>query len=193
MDNKTIFERIECQNRIWKSGLYDYLHKSIFSIRFSIASFFIEKYSNNGIVLDVGAGSGALFNYCEKFIKKYCYNDVSSEALKIFESNPLVINKKEKIETMCGNIKNLQPVKKFDVIVALGVAKYVYDADTFISLFLNNLYDNGLMILETTEECNAFEYYCDKLPPPIHSFKYEILDDFDFGTTKIRTMNVYKK
>lgn len=193
MDDRTIFERIECQNLIWKNGLYDYLYKTVFSVRFSIASFFIEKYSRDGTVLDVGAGSGTLFSYCENFIKKYCYNDISREAFKVFQDNSLVKNNTNKIEVICDNINCIQKAKKFDAIIALGIAKHVYEQDTFISLFNDNLRNNGVMILETTDACEAFQYYCNKLPKPVHSIKYEILDDFDFGTTKIRMMNVYKK
>lgn len=193
MEEKTIFERVDCQNRIWKTGLYDYLYKSVFSVRFAIAAFFIRQLSKNGIILDVGAGSGTLLTYCNDIAAKYYYNDVSEEALKIFRHSQIYKDNESKIELLCGNINNMNLNVKFDAIVALGVAKHIYDQDTFISLFNDNLSSDGIMLLETTEVCDAFHYYCKNLPAPTHSVKYEILDDFEFGTSKTRVLNVYRK
>lgn len=194
MEEKTIFERTDCQNRIWKTGLYDYLFNSIFSIRFHICNFYIRMFFNqNADVLDVGAGSGTLFSFIWDIVKKYDYNDVAEEALKVFKNSNTFKEHTPLINILHDNINNITSEKKYDVIASLGVAKFIYEQDLFFNLFSNNLADGGIMLLETTESCDAFSYYCCNVPKPIHSIKYEILDEFDFNTSKTRILNVYKK
>ena len=195
MKEKTIFERVDCQNRIWKTGLYDYLYKSVFSVRFAIAAFFIRQFfeNGNGIILDVGAGSGTLLTYCNDIVKKYYYNDISEEAQQIFQCSQIYQENESKIKLLCDNINDINLDTKFDSIVALGVARHIYDKDTFLTLFNDNLSANGIMLIETTAACDAFQYYCNGLPNPVHSIKYEILDNFEFGTSKTRILNIYRK
>lgn len=194
MDDKTIFERIDCQNRIWKTGLYDYLFKSVFSIRFCICNFYIRMYSSKPVnVLDVGAGSGTLLSFIYDIAKNYNYNDISDEAIKVFKNSEAFKKHASIVNILHENINELQNQSYYDIIVSLGIAKFVYEKDLFFNLFNNHLSNNGIMILETTESCDGFSYYCNSLPNPIHSIKYEILDNFNFGTSKKRVFNVYKK
>lgn len=193
MDEQTIFERLECQNKIWKIGLYNYLYNQIYSVRFAMAHYYVKSSFENAKILDVGAGSGTLLTYLNDIANKYYYNDISEQALNIFKSSDIYINNKSKIELLFGNINNIDLDIELDVIISLGIAKHLYNQNTFRLLFERNLRKGGIMLLETTEVCNAFNYYCEFLPKPFHSIKYEILDDVESNSANTRIMNIYKK
>ncbi|MCD7872323.1 MAG: class I SAM-dependent methyltransferase [Clostridiales bacterium] len=189
MDEQTIFERLECQNKIWKIGLYNYLYNQIYSVRFAMAHYYVKSFFENAKILDVGAGSGILLTYLNDIANKYYYNDISEQALNIFKSSDIYINNKSKIELLFGNINNIE----LDVIISLGIAKHLYNQNTFLVLFEQNLREGGIMLLETTETCDALTYYCELLPKPFHSIKYEIIDDVESNSANTRIMNIYKK
>lgn len=193
MDKKTIFERLEYQNKIWKIGLYDYLYNSVYSMRFAIANYYVQQFFKQAKILDVGAGSGTLLGYLNNVTTEYYYNDISEYALNIFKNSKIYANNKSKIKIIFGNINDIDLDIEVDVIISLGVVKYLYDKNTFLLLFEKKLKKNGIMLLETTEACDGFSYYCKDLPNPIHSVKYELLNNSEFDSSKTRIINVYRK
>lgn len=193
MDEQTIFERSECQNKIWKVGLYNYLYNQKYSIRFAMAHYYVKLFFENAKILDIGAGSGTLLTYFNDITNKYYYNDISKQALNIFKRSDIYINNKSKIELLFGNINNIDLDIKLDVIISLGVAKHLYNPNTFLFLFEQNLREGGIMLLETTETCDALTHYCELLPKPFYSIKYEILDDVEKNSANTRIMNIYRK
>lgn len=193
MDERTIFEYVDQQNRLWKKGLYDYLDNSILSIRFDMCKYFIEKeFTQNIDVLEIGAGSGKMLTLISDKIKSYVFNDVSEEAVKLFKSNCNEIIKEKNVEILFGNISDFELNKKFDVILVLGVLRYNFYVDMFKDLYFKHLNKGGILIMESNVGCYVRNHYCSELPQPSYSLEFKLEDYVDSSMPKNRIIDVFK-
>ena len=106
------------QKTIWDqefvNGQWDYLdHTQNDSIYH-----FLQKYSNNGSILDLGCGSGNTGN--EMDISKYDnYTgvDISESAIERALTRSRINGRQDKNEYVCDDISKYEPRKRYDIIL----------------------------------------------------------------------------
>jgi SAM-dependent methyltransferase len=111
---------------------------------------FIEKYSENGRVLDLGCGSGNTGNELEyKKYERYVGTDISIVAIDKAKIRTQKNAREGKNEYVCAAIETYVPKEKYNVIlfresifyVAIGKIKKVIDR------YCNYLTDDGVIIV----------------------------------------------
>jgi SAM-dependent methyltransferase len=192
-EERTIFEYIDQQNRLWKKGFYDYLDHSILSSRFYLSQYFIDREFDHPVdVLEIGAGSGHILSLIAPKVRTYVYNDVSPEALNLFKRNYGALIETAKVEILFGNIDEFALTRKYDVILVLGVLRYNFSQDLFQKLFAHDLNPGGLLIMESSVGCYIRAYYCGQLPPPTYTIEFKCEDYVPSTMPKNRLIDLFK-
>lgn len=176
----TIFEQLGLQERLWRLGKFDYLEIEAMSPRFEHCRRLINESISAPIsMLDVGAGTGRALEHMFDIISSYCYVDVSRDATARFMTKLKNRSFPEiKIETRNCDITSVQHQEHFDVILGLGLNRFVYPHDIFERLSVGCLNRPGLIILEASVQSEALDYYQLSAFQRSSRFSFRLSDDF---------------
>ena len=106
------------KKNIWdeefSGGQWDYLDHT----RNDVIYLFLDKYSNNGSILDLGCGSGNTGNEMDVFkYESYTGVDISEIAIQKALSRSKKNHRQEKNEYVCYDISSFVPRKRYDIIL----------------------------------------------------------------------------
>ena len=160
------------RHRIIKMTNLDTTRETQDKVRMAIFNM-LGQYFDGGIALDLFAGSGAMgLEAISRGMDMVVFNDINSDACKIV---------KENIDSL--NIKNYELYNK-DYVSFLKSDKHKYDyifldppyalndIDYILSLAINNLKPNGLIIFEMAKESK-------------YSDKYQVIKEKSYGIKKV--------
>lgn len=78
-------------------------------------------FKKNAILLEIGAGCGALTNLLSSKVKKVYANELTKERAKVIKKR---FSDKKNIVIISGNLNEIKLNKKFDYITVIGVLEY---------------------------------------------------------------------
>lgn len=126
-------------------------------------------YLSNASLLDIGCGTGILFDYyMSSNVKSIVGIDISSKMIDIAKS------KYNNINLICGNAINYDFKEKFDVIVIYNTLPHISDVDALLLNCKKHLNENGKLIIafgQSQEDTNRMH---DDIPAGVSSYLMNI-------------------
>lgn len=141
---------IYTKKSIWdtefSSGQWDYLEDT----REDFIYHYLEKFCNNGFILDLGCGSGNTGN--EININKYQHYtgvDISEQAIQKAILRSKQNNRNDKNEYFIADILKYIPEKQYDIILFRESISYIprYQVKGMLDRYSNFLKQNGVIIV----------------------------------------------
>jgi SAM-dependent methyltransferase len=194
----SLFERADAQDRLHRSGLFDYLDRYPFSLRYRATAAVVRSVVGSQIaVLDIGAGSGATFAELAPDVTHYTYTDISEHAVAGFVArHGGAPGFDEMVDILVGDVAGFALPQRQHAILGLGLCRGVYLDGLFRELFDAHLEaDRGVMILEgATAEVSGMDRYVQRLPAPVATVHFEFpTTDASRGAPLRRSMITYSK
>ncbi|MCE5173720.1 class I SAM-dependent methyltransferase [Paenibacillus profundus] len=145
MENTKIPDHIESNQQQWdeeyKSNVWDYLADITEYARYSVVYGYIRKFIAEEGILDMGCGTGILYDMLLDSEKEgYAGVDLSQEAIKMASA------KTSKNIFHCGDINQYVPQKRYDVIVFNESLHYVPNTPSKLLDYSNYLTPNGVIV-----------------------------------------------
>lgn len=165
------YEENYFEGKIDKLGYGDYLKQQQWRIEKSTKMLKLIKMiypKKNLTLLDIGAGYGF-------FRKAADLIGIKHQGLEISKFANKMTKKLFNFSNIEGDISDLSPKKKFDVITCLDVIEHIKDISKFMLQVKNHLKKSGILVIRTPN-LESFEYKC--LLNKFYSFKYEHLNYF---------------
>jgi SAM-dependent methyltransferase len=192
------FERADAQDRLHRSGLFDYLGRHPFSLRYRAAAAVVRSVVGTQIaVLDIGAGSGAAFAELAPNVTHYTYTDISEHAVAGFVARHGGAPGFDKmVDLLVGDVANFALPQRQNAILGLGLCQGVYLDGLFQELFDAHLdADRGVMILEgAAAEVSGMDRYVRRLAAPVATVHFELpATEASRGAPLRRSMITYSK
>jgi SAM-dependent methyltransferase len=184
------YHTAEKQEEMWQDGTYDYLSRSLTSIKFPMCAHLVRKYTKAPrTILEIGAGTGDIAFMVNS--NQYLYNDISQEAADRFADlcsrYPLSAGT---IEAQVGNFDNLDLAgRKFDVVLYLGAAVGLVDQDVLVNTF-NNVCTSFMIIEACPPEMPEL---LSELPPPTGGIDFNMWEKEWNPHAYIRTLSFWVK
>lgn len=142
-------DAISFHSNISKKFNDHYYNSSLFSERFRVWTYLINKYLNkDNLVLDAGCGSGIFSFYIAQKGNKVLAVDGSDEMIKLCKkklSEYKDLDIRFKVEKLPFN--KLLPVEQFDFIISSSVLEYISDYESCLNDFKIQLKTNGILIV----------------------------------------------
>lgn len=145
MKNETRKDHLICTADEWnaqyKDGIWGYLSDITEYARYSVVYGYIRKYLSSDGILDMGCGTGILYDLLlESERINYTGVDLSSEAIQIAKSKaPSLFH--------CGDINFYQPERSYDVIVFNESLQYVEKACAKLNEYFRHVTPGGAIIV----------------------------------------------
>ena len=145
MEKVTIPDFLASNQQQWdeeyKSNAWDYLSDITEYARYSVVYGYIRKFIGIEGILDMGCGTGILFDMLLDSEKQgYTGIDLSQEAIKVASA------KSSLNQFHCGDINHYVPAKKYDVIVFNESLHYVPNTPQKLLDYSNYLTPHGVII-----------------------------------------------
>ncbi|EPY11889.1 MULTISPECIES: class I SAM-dependent methyltransferase [Paenibacillus] len=145
MEKVTIPDFLASNQQQWdeeyKSNAWDYLSDITEYARYSVVYGYIRKFIGTEGILDMGCGTGILFDMLLDSEKQgYTGIDLSQEAIKVASA------KSSLNQFHCGDINHYVPAKKYDVIVFNESLHYVPNTPQKLLDYSNYLTPHGVII-----------------------------------------------
>ncbi|WP_019419704.1 class I SAM-dependent methyltransferase [Paenibacillus sp. OSY-SE] len=145
MENTKIQDYIESNQQQWdeeyKSNVWDYLSDITEYARYSVVYGYIRKFIAEEGILDMGCGTGILYDILLDSEKEgYTGVDLSQEAIKMAST------KTSKNIFHCGDINHYVPEKQYDVIVFNESLHYVPNTPSKLLDYSKFLTSNGVIV-----------------------------------------------
>ncbi|MGM1050192.1 MAG: class I SAM-dependent methyltransferase [Bacillota bacterium] len=156
MENAKIQDYIESSQQQWdeeyRSNMWSYLTDITEYARYSIVYGYIRKFVADEGILDMGCGTGILYDMLldsEKDV--YTGVDLSEEAIKIASS------KTSKRIFHCGDINQYVPSKQYDVIIFNESLQYVPNTPSKLLEYSRYLTPDGVIISSLYSHKNTLD------------------------------------
>jgi 2-polyprenyl-3-methyl-5-hydroxy-6-metoxy-1,4-benzoquinol methylase len=165
------YEENYFEGKIDKLGYGDYLKQQQWRIEKSTRMLKLIRMAypkKNLTLLDIGAGYGF-------FRKSADLMGIKHQGLEISKFANKMTKKLFNFSNIEGDINNISPNKKFDVITCLDVIEHIKDISKFMIQVKSHLKKGGILVIRTPN-LESFEYKC--LLNNFYSFKYEHLNYF---------------
>jgi SAM-dependent methyltransferase len=138
----------------FSNGKWDYLNNTCEDVIYQ----YLEKYSNNGDILDLGCGSGNTGN--EINIHKYTHYtgvDISEHAIQKARAKTALLERANKNRYIVADILGYIPEKKYDVMLFRESIYYIpiYRIKKMFNIYADHLKENGVCIVRM---CDAGKY-----------------------------------
>ncbi|MCY9513258.1 class I SAM-dependent methyltransferase [Paenibacillus apiarius] len=145
MENTKVQDYIESNQQQWdeeyKSNVWDYLSDITEYARYSVVCGYIRKFIAEEGILDMGCGTGILYDMLLDSEKEvYTGVDLSQEAIKMASA------KSTKNIFHCGDINQYVPEKQYDVIVFNESLHYVPNTPSKLLEYSKFLTPNGVIV-----------------------------------------------
>ncbi|SMF90077.1 2-polyprenyl-6-hydroxyphenyl methylase / 3-demethylubiquinone-9 3-methyltransferase [Paenibacillus uliginis N3/975] len=155
MENAKIQDYIESSQQQWdeeyRSNMWSYLSDITEYARYSIVYGYIRKFVADEGILDMGCGTGILYDMLldsEKDV--YTGVDLSEEAIKIASS-------KTSKRFHCGDINQYVPTKRYDVIIFNESLQYVPNTPSKLLEYSHFLTPDGVIISSLYSHKNTLD------------------------------------
>ncbi|WP_028596292.1 class I SAM-dependent methyltransferase [Paenibacillus assamensis] len=179
MDNTTIKDYLDSDQEVWdqeyKNKTWDYLADITEFSRYSIVYGYIRRYLGTNGILDMGCGTGILYDTLLDNEKEgFTGVDLSTEAIK------LASQKAPANTFQVGNIMDYTPQKQYDIIVFNESLHYVTNTPKVLLSYSNHLTSNGVIISSLYSHKNindpAYTIIENKIAEMENSPDFEVLD-----------------
>ncbi|UHA72175.1 class I SAM-dependent methyltransferase [Paenibacillus sp. 481] len=145
MENANMQDHLEYKQEEWdeeyKTGVWDYLGDITEYARYAIVYGYIRKFVADAGVLDMGCGTGLLFDmFTDSERQGYTGVDLSQEAVQI------ATNKSPGHHFDCADINEYVPQKKYDVVVFNESLHYVPNTPNALLRYAEHLTANGVIV-----------------------------------------------
>ncbi|MBD8498670.1 class I SAM-dependent methyltransferase [Paenibacillus arenosi] len=179
MDNTTTKDYLDSDQEVWdqeyKSKTWDYLADITEFSRYSIVYGYIRRYIGTNGILDMGCGTGILYDTLLDNEKKgFTGVDLSTEAIKIASQ------KAPSNTFQVGNIMDYTPQKQYDIIVFNESLHYVTNTPNVLLNYSNHLASNGVIISSLYSHKNtndpAYTIIENKIAEMENSPDFDVLD-----------------
>lgn len=133
-------------DREFSSGQWDYLDHT----KEDVLYHYLEKYSNNGRILDLGCGSGNTGNEINVYkYQHYTGVDISEKAIKKAIARCKQNHRNEKNEYFCADISTYAPKNQYDLILFRESIFYIprRKIKAMLDRYSKYLKDNGVFIV----------------------------------------------
>ncbi|TVX92579.1 class I SAM-dependent methyltransferase [Paenibacillus agilis] len=179
MDNTTTKDYLDSDQEVWdqeyKNKTWDYLADITEFSRYSIVYGYIRRYLGSNGILDMGCGTGILYDSLLDSEKKgFTGVDLSTEAIKIASQ------KAPSNTFQVGNIMDYTPQKQYDIIVFNESLHYVTNTTKVLLNYSNHLTSNGVIISSLYSHKNtndpAYTIIENKIAEMENSPDFEVLD-----------------
>lgn len=156
MENTKDQDYIESSQQQWdeeyRSNMWDYLSDISEYARYAIVYGYIRKFVAKQGILDMGCGTGILYDMLTDSEKKnYTGVDISKEAIMLASS------KTTEAVFHCGDINQYVPSRKYDVIIFNESLQYVPNAPSKLDEYSLHLTPDGVIITSLYSHKNTLD------------------------------------
>lgn len=156
MENTKVQDYIENSQQQWdeeyRSKMWDYLSDISEYARYSIVYGYTRKFVADQGILDMGCGTGILYDMLLDSEKNvYTGVDLSKEAIR------MASNKTPKHIFHCGDINHFIPSKKYDVIIFNESLQYVPNTPSKLHDYSLHLTPDGVIISSLYSHKNTLD------------------------------------
>jgi SAM-dependent methyltransferase len=141
-------------DREFSDGKWDYLDNTCEDVIYQ----YLEKYSNNGDILDLGCGSGNTGNEISIYkYEQYTGVDISEHAIQKATVKCALLHRANKNRYIAADISRYIPEKRYDVILFRESIYYIpiYRIKKILDTYANHLKEKGVCIIRM---CDAEKY-----------------------------------